>query len=311
MANNGFFKYLKFLPKWQRNALWTVWVLGLLVIVISLVVNHSSEPKPLTEAERQQLATYADSIMADKPQYSYSNGTVKDSLIRMTAFCQLDTLSAFNPNEKRTPYFWRSVGCSPVIALRTVHYLEAGGRFNKKTDLLKIYDFPDTIYQKIEGKLLLPLKKGEGNSSPIIVQEKLMANDYPALNANSATAEDWKTIRGVGEVFSKRIVKYRYLLGGFHSINQLKEVYNLPDSTFQAIKSNVIIEDDDTLRCLSFNHLSESELAKHPYIKPAQARQLVALREKSGKINDVSILKSLQIFNEAEINRIKPYICDR
>lgn len=45
------------------------------------------------------------------------------------------------------------------------------------------------------------------------------------LDINAATAEDFKTINGIGEKLSARIVKFRDRLGGFLTSEQLYDVY--------------------------------------------------------------------------------------
>ena len=47
------------------------------------------------------------------------------------------------------------------------------------------------------------------------------------LDINHATAAEWEASAGLGEVLSKRTVKFREALGGFVSIEQLKLVYGL------------------------------------------------------------------------------------
>jgi DNA uptake protein ComE-like DNA-binding protein len=46
----------------------------------------------------------------------------------------------------------------------------------------------------------------------------------------------FKSLPAIGEVFSKRICKYRNILGGFNSISQLMEVYGMDSIRFESIR---------------------------------------------------------------------------
>ena len=48
---------------------------------------------------------------------------------------------------------------------------------------------------------------------------------------NAADTLNFRTLKGIGEVLSSRIVKYRKLLGGFYSTHQLTEVYGVEPET--------------------------------------------------------------------------------
>ena len=50
------------------------------------------------------------------------------------------------------------------------------------------------------------------------------------INMNTADTSQWKSFNGIGSKRANRIVKYRRLLGGFVSKNQLSEIYGLSDS---------------------------------------------------------------------------------
>lgn len=57
---------------------------------------------------------------------------------------------------------------------------------------------------------------------------------YP-LNLNTCTAEDLMTIKGIGEVKASNIIEYREYLGGYTSVEQIKNIKGIGDSTFEKI----------------------------------------------------------------------------
>ena len=62
------------------------------------------------------------------------------------------------------------------------------------------------------------------------------------ININTADKKELMLISGIGEKYAERIIELREKLGGFTSIEQLKEVKGIGDKTFEKIKNYVTIE---------------------------------------------------------------------
>lgn len=62
------------------------------------------------------------------------------------------------------------------------------------------------------------------------------------INLNTASTEDLCSLKGIGETRAQAILSYREEIGGFRSIEQLKEVSGIGDSLFNQIKQNIYIE---------------------------------------------------------------------
>ncbi|MBQ8816166.1 MAG: ComEA family DNA-binding protein [Lachnospiraceae bacterium] len=62
------------------------------------------------------------------------------------------------------------------------------------------------------------------------------------VNLNTASAEALCGLSGIGEAKAEAILAYREEIGGFHSIEQLKEVSGIGDSLFNQIKDKIYIE---------------------------------------------------------------------
>lgn len=141
-----------------------------------------------------------------------------------------------------------------------------------------------------------------------IKQEKFTTPGSISLNETD-TAE-WKKVPGIGSTFSRRIVKYQNLLGGYVSINQLKEVYGFTDELFDAIVPFISEEDYDWGDCtkINVNQLEFKELLAHPYISYEQTKAIVNLRSRTGNIASINQLKMLEEFTSDDIERITPYI---
>lgn len=58
--------------------------------------------------------------------------------------------------------------------------------------------------------------------------------NYP-LNLNSCTAEELMTINGIGEVKANNIIEYRDYLGGYTSVEQIKNIKGIGDGVFEKV----------------------------------------------------------------------------
>ena len=66
-------------------------------------------------------------------------------------------------------------------------------------------------------------------------QEKYPEGTIVELNGADTTT--LKKIPGIGSSFARRITKYRELLGGFHHIEQLAEVYGIDEERYSRSRS--------------------------------------------------------------------------
>lgn len=141
-----------------------------------------------------------------------------------------------------------------------------------------------------------------------IKQEKFI--EAGSISLNETDTAQWKKVPGIGSTYAARIVKYRDVLGGFISINQLKEVYGVTDELFENI-APFISEDDIGLEHsvkLNVNKLEFKEILAHPYIDYEQTKAIVNLRRRTGNITSIRQLAMLDEFTAEDIKRITPYI---
>lgn len=57
---------------------------------------------------------------------------------------------------------------------------------------------------------------------------------YP-LNINTCTAEELTTIDGIGDKTASAIIEYRGVLGGYTSLEQIKEIKGIGEGTYEKI----------------------------------------------------------------------------
>ena len=127
------------------------------------------------------------------------------------------------------------------------------------------------------------------------------------VELNSADTTALKMVPGIGSVFAKRIIKYRDLLGGFYSVEQLGEVYGIDEERYEAMKSWFSV-DPSVISHLFVNQLSAKELASHPYVSYKQARIIEKMIRKKGKLQGWEDLSLLEEFPEHEQQRLRYYL---
>ena len=197
------------------------------------------------------------------------------------------------------------------LAQRIVNYRENGGIFRKKEDLGRIYGLSEELYQELAPWIRISYQE------PEVVyftteEETYTPTDeisYPEVyfDLNAATAEELKRIRGVGEVLSSRIVRYRELLGGFQDYTQLNEVYGLNPEVIESIVEHSRL-DSGHIR-ISINSVdSLSQLYQHPYIDYNLARAIVNYSRVHGDFQHLEELKELKILDDSLYHKIVPYL---
>jgi len=216
----------------------------------------------------------------------------------------------FDPN-KATAAELKSLGISPPLANRIVNYREKGGRFRKKSDLLRIYGLDTTTYNRLYAFIDLPVAAPSRHSVSAKVVEKpatKRVNSMARFDLNEADTAALKRIRGIGTILAQRIVRYRSVLGGFVSRAQLLEVYRLDSAVIDALFQTAYIGEDFVPRLIPLNTSSEFELAGHPYIGKTLAKAIVAYRFQHGSFESIEDIRQIHHVDDSVFHRMRPYV---
>lgn len=84
------------------------------------------------------------------------------------------------------------------------------------------------------------IKYSEIINDACISNEEVVSSSLK-ISINTATIEELMMLPGVGEVKAKAIISYREQIGGFKSIDEVKEVEGIGESLFDQIKENITI----------------------------------------------------------------------
>ena len=184
------------------------------------------------------------------------------------------------------------------------------GRFFKKEDIKKIYNFSDLDYLRLEPYIQISdneqfIKNTKNLSSTTGFGKSVNTTSIPQIDANKASLEEWLQLKGIGRTFAARIIENREKLGGFSSVHQVRETYGLPDSTFQAIVPYLTLS--EVTRKLYINRAPIEELT-HPYWNRKQITAILRYRVNHGSFRSLSDLQKVGVLDGTTLERLAPYL---
>ena len=127
------------------------------------------------------------------------------------------------------------------------------------------------------------------------------------VDINKCDSAALEALPGIGPVLSARIIKYRNLLGGYADISQLKEVYGLPEETFDLISARVKANPTE-VRKMSINTAEYKQLIRLPYFERYEVSAILKYRELKGKIEGFEELVENGIISEEKVQKVKFYL---
>lgn len=226
---------------------------------------------------------FYDNLFPVSQQQSYQipKGFEKqyDSLKAIVIQKKQKKIYPFNPNYL-TDFKGYFLGMTTEEIDRVLNYRKQGKYFQTKLEFKKVSGISDSLYEVLKNYINIPFYK-KNNSV------KIQNTTYKTstTNINEARAEDLKQISGIGEVLSKRIVKYRKSIGGFTEKSQINKVYGLKPEVIQKIwqvfylpSSNKAIPKEKK----SINTTTIDELHKLTGIHIKLAERIINYRNKLG-----------------------------
>jgi competence protein ComEA len=196
----------------------------------------------------------------------------------------------------------RKMNISEYVANNIMRYREAGGKFNARKDLKKIYGMEQEVFDA-----LLPFISITRQDSSIIRKVEMQVDSVLMIELNGADTAQLMTIPGIGTSFSRRILKYRSILGGYYSINQLWDVYGMDSIRINALIKFSCIETSKILQ-IPLNTASFKDLVSRPFISKVETYAILQYRDYVDSIKCVSELDINQIIDHDRFIQMRPYL---
>ncbi|WP_372776601.1 helix-hairpin-helix domain-containing protein [Mangrovibacterium sp.] len=286
--------------KGERSGLIFLILIIVFLIVINQCVFYFESPEPANQQVFEEMLMEAKTRELDQ--------IVERRLFR------------FNPNSIDSGAM-DTLDLPQDIRRNILSYRQHGGKFRKASDLRRIYGMNDSIYARLEPYISIDesqmvstrnMREDQSQRTTTASAVSYKEEVKPAvvshpIELNRAAAEELERLRGIGPVLSKRIVKYRNLLGGYVSGNQLAEVYGLSPDVVEVILPLVVV-DTLAIRKLDLNFMSVDELAAHPYLNFKDAQRIVDFRSKNGYISDKTNLLTDSIIGVEQYMKVVRYL---
>ncbi len=297
-------------PRKDRNGLIILGTLVVLAAIANLIIDHLDR-----ELDRKLQQNREAS---DKPN-------PVDKMLSSELF-----LFPFDPNTVSAEQL-DSINLSSYIKSNILKYRSAGGRFTSPADVRRIYGMTDSIFMEIEPYLLFAANVQNEKTTSVqtsrsdkgfeqkssFSKHKSDEKDFDTNRAviqpvelNSADSAQLVSLRGVGPVYAVRILKYRNLLGGFHSKSQLLEVYGISEEAYNLF-SDYVFSDSLKVQRLRLNFSEYGDFIRHPYFKREHVVAILNFRQKHGPFVSEEQLLSAGLVDSVSFRRLKPYITYR
>ena len=197
------------------------------------------------------------------------------------------------------------LGLSERQARTIVSYRNKGGRFNKAEDLKRVYGVDEETSARLIP--LIKIQKSSGGNKSFHKDSSLHRRSTEMIDLNRTDSAALEKLPGLGPVLSSRIIKYRRILGGYASVEQLKEVYGLQEATYNLL-ANKVFADSALIKRIDINRSSLKELSKHPYLDRYDIQAILKYRELKGVISNASELIDNKVLTAYKTKKISPYL---
>jgi len=148
----------------------------------------------------------------------------------------------------------------------------------------------------------------ERNERPRLARQKFSQFDPKpqSVDLNQADSALLESLPRIGPILAARICRFREALGGFYTVNQLREVWGLEGETATEIIPWFHIG-SGVYRHICVDTASWSTMRTHPYIRADGARIIERFRLHHA-LDSVGVLYGSVLLNDSVIRRWSPYL---
>ena len=242
----------------------------------------------------------------------------------------------FDPN-KFSYEELREAGLPKEVAVGVVRWRSYGKVYRVKEDLALVSGMTDSLYamlkpyividpsvaakpkeyeRKERGEYSAEKSQPEQSKLPKTVslskpkpakEESSFVHAEPLVELNSADTTALISVNGIGSKSAAEIVKYRELLGGYHSVEQISELKCVTEQNYEKILQQIYC-DSCEIRKIDINFAAPKVIARHPYVSAAALRKIIKQRQLKGGWSRIEEMVEDNILSEDEAKRLAPYL---
>ena len=127
------------------------------------------------------------------------------------------------------------------------------------------------------------------------------------IEINSADSLTLISVNGIGAKSAHAILRYRELLGGYYSVEQISELEVITEENFYKILQQICC-DSCKISKIDINFAGPKELERHPYVSARALRRMVKQRQLKGGWTRIEEMIDQDILSEQEAERLAPYL---
>ena len=198
-------------------------------------------------------------------------------------------------------------GFSPKQAEVVVRYRDASGGIYSAEHFKRCYVVSDEMAEKIVPYMIFSPKREAETMVAQPQSESETTAPKPLVDINTADSATLVAVDGIGPKSASEIIKYRKLLGGYHSVEQLSELKCITESNFEKILHKISC-DSFVISKIDINFASPKELERHPYVSAQTLRRIIKQRQLKGGWSRIEEMTKQDILSEEEAKRLAPYL---
>jgi len=306
----GNWKDLFYFHRRERNGIFVLSTLIILLILFQYFMPLLVDQR--LEVETQYLEAYWKQLEKDSMAYKQkliSEKKVKSKSGKLQKSFPAQVKVEFDPNTS-TLENWTQFGLTRKQAESILKYVNKGGEFREKKDILKLFVIDAEIYTQIAPYIKIENIEKENKSMFAIKQDtnkSIQKTVEIPIDLNSTDTTELKKLKGIGSYYAKSIVKYRDRLGGFYGVYQLFEIERMREETVLNIMDQVTV-DTNLIRKIHLNSDPAVTMVKHPYITWNMAIRIQDYRDFHKKYKSVHDLVKNGLLNEELYSKLVPYL---
>ena len=198
-----------------------------------------------------------------------------------------------------------SIGFSVKQAEAVVKYRDAIGGITSEQELRACYVVSEEMADRLMPYVIFSEQKIESKTDAKESEKK--ANVTALVEINSADMVALVSVDGIGEKSAAEIIKYRELLGGYHSVEQLAELNCVTEENFAKFLSQICC-DSCKIKKIDINFAGPKELERHPYVSARALRRIIKQRQLKGGWIRIEEMIEQNILTDDEAKRLAPYL---
>jgi len=160
------------------------------------------------------------------------------------------------------------------------------------------FKFPDWVKNKKNYKTFEKFEnKTFGKNEKIII-----------IDINIASQEELIKVYGIGPGLSERILKQKEVLGGFVSMEQMKDIWGLSPEVVEKLNERFKVGAIPNVKKIKINEVSAKELQLFPYFRYPLNKEIVTYRSMNNGIKSADDLIKIKGFPVEKLNIIDKYV---